>query len=132
MSLTFFQMGYVSSNAFVETVSGWRFMYASSIPVSLIMGIGMWWLPPSPRWLLLCSIDGKDSVGVVRETALSCLCRLRGTSQNASKEIDAILADISSSGSEKEEGFRDIFEGKCLKALIIGVGLVFFQQACLF
>lgn len=121
-------MGYVSSNAFVETVSGWRFMYASSIPVSLIMGIGMWWLPPSPRWLLLCSTNGKDSVGVARETALSCLCRLRGTSQNASKEIDAIVADISTSGSDKEAGFRDIFEGKCLKALIIGVGLVFFQQ----
>ncbi|CAA6669581.1 unnamed protein product [Spirodela intermedia] len=110
-------LGYVTSNIYVEKVSGWRYMYASSAPIALIMGIGMWWLPPSPRWLLLCAIQGKGNTTVGRPHDASSY-----------EEIDGILAELSYTGDEKEAGFREIFQGKCLKALIIGVGLVFFQQ----
>lgn len=124
------QLGYVASSIYVDKVSGWRYMYASSAPFSLIMGIGMWWLPPSPRWLLLCAIQGKGNTDGAKENAVCCLCRLRGRPLDASsyEEIDGILTELSYSGHEKEGGFREIFQGKCLKALIIGVGLVFFQQ----
>uniref|UniRef100_A0A1D1XF89 D-xylose-proton symporter-like 2 n=1 Tax=Anthurium amnicola TaxID=1678845 RepID=A0A1D1XF89_9ARAE len=123
-------LGYISSNLYVDMVAGWRYMYASSAPISLIMGIGMWWLPSSPRWLLLCAIQGKGSMGVIKENAICCLCRLKGqpVGNSSAEEIDEILVELSYSGQEKETTFREIFQGKCLKALIIGVGVVFFQQ----
>ncbi|PRQ23905.1 putative major facilitator, sugar transporter, major facilitator superfamily [Rosa chinensis] len=36
-----------------DVFGGWRYMYGPSIPLVVIMGIGMWWLPESPRWILL-------------------------------------------------------------------------------
>ncbi|KAK9144202.1 hypothetical protein Sjap_004105 [Stephania japonica] len=96
-------LGYIVGSLEIDISGGWRYMYATSAPIALIMGIGMWWLPPSPRWLLLCAIQGKGSLQDARETAINCLCVLRGAA-------------------------IDVFRGKCLKALIIGAGLVLFQQ----
>lgn len=105
-------------------------MYATCAPICLVMGIGMWWLPPSPRWLLLCAIQGKGSVQDARELSINCLCRLRGSAfdSSASEQVDLILNDLSHANHEKQSTFREIFQGKCLKALKIGAGLVFFQQ----
>lgn len=124
------QFGYIVGSLYVDVVFGWRYMYASSAPVALIMGIGMWWLPPSPRWLLLCAIQGKGSLPETREISVRCLCRLRGKAieSSASQQVDAILGELASGGKENEASFLEIFQGKCLKALIIGAGLVFFQQ----
>ncbi|CAL9125522.1 unnamed protein product [Musa textilis] len=123
-------LGYISGSIYVNLIGGWRYMYATSAPICLIMGIGMWWLPPSPRWLLLCTIQGKGSLPHVREVAITCLCRLRGVafSSSASEQVDLILDELSYVDQEKQAAFSEIFQGKCLKALIIGAGLVFFQQ----
>lgn len=120
----------MTGSLYVDVVAGWRYMYASSAPVSLIMGIGMWWLPPSPRWLLLCTIQGKGNLPEAKETAIRCLCRLRGQAveSSVSDQIDVMLDELVSSVEEKEASFFEVFQGKCLKALIIGAGLVFFQQ----
>ncbi|XP_038977833.1 D-xylose-proton symporter-like 2 [Phoenix dactylifera] len=122
--------GYIAGSLFVDLVAGWRYMYATSAPVSLIMGIGMWWLPPSPRWLLLCAIQGKRNMPEAKEFAVCCLCQLRGQAidSSASEQVDSILDELSYSDQEKQVTLSEIFQGKCLKALIIGAGLVFFQQ----
>jgi len=70
------QLGYIAGNLYVEVVSGWRYMYATSTPLCLIMGVGMCWLPSSPRWLLLCAIQGK---GNLPETWPSPLLRSHST-----------------------------------------------------
>nr|AFK44058.1 unknown [Lotus japonicus] len=41
--------GYGIGSLLVDTVAGWRYMYGVGSPVAIIMGIGMWWLPASPR-----------------------------------------------------------------------------------
>jgi len=69
-------LGYIAGNLYVEVVSGWRYMYATSTPLCLIMGVGMCWLPSSPRWLLLCAIQGK---GNLPETWPSPLLRSHST-----------------------------------------------------
>lgn len=122
--------GYISGSIFVDVVAGWRYMYATSAPVCLVMGVGIWWLPPSPRWLLLCTVQGKGNLPEAKEIAVHCLCRLRGQAvkDSASEQVDAILDELASDVEEKEASFLEIFQGKCLKALIIGAGLVFFQQ----
>lgn len=123
-------LGYISGSIYVDLIGGWRYMYATSAPICLIMGIGMWWLPPSPRWLLLCAIQGKGSLPHAKEVAITCLCHLRGVafSSSASEQVDLILDELSYVDQEKQAAFSEIFRGKCLKALIIGAGLVFFQQ----
>uniref|UniRef100_A0A0E0BE92 Major facilitator superfamily (MFS) profile domain-containing protein n=1 Tax=Oryza glumipatula TaxID=40148 RepID=A0A0E0BE92_9ORYZ len=123
-------LGYIAGSLFVEVVSGWRYMYATSTPLCLIMGIGMCWLPASPRWLLLCAIQGKRNIMESKENATRCLCRLRGQASPdlVLEQVDLILDELSYVDQERQAGFSEIFQGKCLKAMIIGCGLVFFQQ----
>ncbi|KAJ4957650.1 hypothetical protein NE237_024761 [Protea cynaroides] len=123
-------LGYGIGSLEIDIVAGWRIMYGTSIPLSLIMGIGVWWLPPSPRWLLLCAIQGKGNMQDLKEKAIHCLCRLRGPfiGDSAPEQVNEILAEISYGEQEKEATLGEIFTGKCLKALFIGGGLVLFQQ----
>ncbi|KAG4973578.1 hypothetical protein AAZX31_11G090400 [Glycine max] len=122
--------GYGIGSLFVETVSGWRYMYGVSSPVAIIMGVGMWWLPASPRWLLLRAIQGKGDVQNSKDIAIRSLCQLRGQAfyDSVPRQVDEILAELSYLGEEKEATFGELFQGKCLKALWIGSGLVLFQQ----
>ncbi|GMP25215.1 hypothetical protein CsSME_00002187 [Camellia sinensis var. sinensis] len=99
--------GYTIGSFLVDTVAGWRYMYGVGSPLAVVMGIGMWWLPASPRWLLLCAIQGKGNMQDLRQTAISCLCRLRGEAMGEDSVTE---------------------QGKCSKALLIGTGLVLFQQ----
>lgn len=126
----FVQGGYGIGSLAVNTLSGWRYMYATSVPLAVIMGIGMWWLPASPRWLLLRVIQGKGNVENQKEAAINSLCRLRGPAfaDSAAEQVNEILAELSFVGEDKEATFGELFQGKCKKALIIGGGLVLFQQ----
>ncbi|PIA58810.1 hypothetical protein AQUCO_00500626v1 [Aquilegia coerulea] len=123
-------LGYAVGSLEIGIVAGWRYMFATSVPISLIMGVGMWWLPPSPRWLLLCAVQKNENIQGTRETAIHCLCRLRGEAigESAAEQVDEILADLSYSDEGKEASIWEVFQGKCLKALMIGGGLVLFQQ----
>lgn len=124
------QGGYGVGSLLVDVVAGWRYMYAASTPLAVIMGIGMWWLPASPRWLLLRAIQGKGNQQELKETAINCLCRLRGPviGDSAPEQVAEMLTELSYVGEEKEATLGELFQGKCMKALIIGGGLVLFQQ----
>lgn len=105
-------------------------MYATSIPLPIIMGIGMFWLPASPRWLLLRSLQGSGNVESLQEAAIKSLRRLRGpvVVDTAAEQVNEILADLSFVVEDKETTIGEVFQGKCLKALIIAGGLVVLQQ----
>lgn len=53
-------------------------MYGFGTPVALLMGLGMWSLPPSPRWLLLGAVQGKGALQEYKEKAMLALSKLRG------------------------------------------------------
>ncbi|XP_004307871.1 PREDICTED: D-xylose-proton symporter-like 2 isoform X1 [Fragaria vesca subsp. vesca] len=122
--------GYGIGSLLVSIVGGWRYMYGASVPLAVIMGIGMWWLPESPRWILLRAIQGKGNMNDLKQNAISCLFRLRGTiiGDSAPALVDEMLDELSYVGEEKEATFLEMFHGKCKKALVIGAGLVLFQQ----
>ncbi|KAI4295298.1 hypothetical protein L6164_035359 [Bauhinia variegata] len=122
--------GYGIGSLVVDTLAGWRYMYGASTPISIIMGIGMWWLPASPRWILLRAIQGKGDIQNLKDTAIHCLCRIRGPAigDSALEQVDEILAELSYVGEEKKVTIGEMFRGKCGKALLIGCGLVLFQQ----
>ncbi|KAF4393347.1 hypothetical protein F8388_023151 [Cannabis sativa] len=122
--------GYGIGSLNVDVFSGWRYIYSASIPLAIVMGIGMCWLSESPRWILLRAIQGKGNMQDLKENAILCLRRLRGPVYQdcAPAEVDEMLAELSFVGEEKEGSISELFRGKCLKALIIGTGLVLFQQ----
>ncbi|KAJ9555772.1 hypothetical protein OSB04_010386 [Centaurea solstitialis] len=123
-------LGYLIGSLLVDVNAGWRYMYGSAFPFAVVMGIGMWWLPASPRWILLKAIQGKGDLQDLREYAIHCLRRLRGEaiSNSAPQEVQEILVELSYISEENEATLGEMFQGKCLKALIVGGGLVLFQQ----
>lgn len=126
-------LGYLVGSIQINAVGGWRFMYGFSVPIAVLMGIGMWNLPPSPRWLLLSAIQGRGSLEEYKEKAVYSLAKLRGrpAGDKASEvEIEDTLVSLKAAYSEQEpEGsVLEVFEGASLKAFIIGGGLVLFQQ----
>ncbi|XP_021725807.1 D-xylose-proton symporter-like 2 [Chenopodium quinoa] len=123
-------LGYLIGSLLVDVIAGWRYMYGLSSPISVIMEIGMWWLPDSPRWLLFCAIQGKGNMQDLKENAIHCMCRLRGpaVSATAAQQVDDIMDELSLSGELNDISTIEMFRGKYLKALFIGCGLVLFQQ----
>ncbi|KAH9701391.1 D-xylose-proton symporter-like 3 [Citrus sinensis] len=126
-------LGYFVGSFQINAVGGWRYMYGLSAPLALLMGIGMWSLPPSPRWLLLRAVQGKGSLQEYKEQAISALGKLRGRPPGdklSERQIQDTLVSLKSSYTdEKSEGsFLEVFQGPNLKAFIIGGGLVLFQQ----
>ncbi|KAI5075409.1 hypothetical protein GOP47_0009485 [Adiantum capillus-veneris] len=123
--------GYLIGNLEIGAVGGWRIMYGFAAPVALTMGLGMWWLPPSPRWLLLSAVQGKETLQAAKRNAAQALSRLRkGKVSNEALEVqvEKTLESIQSSNVKEEPKFSEVFEGTSLKALKVGAGLVFFQQ----
>ncbi|CAA7406352.1 unnamed protein product [Spirodela intermedia] len=126
-------LGYLVGSVQIDAVGGWRYMYGLSAPVAALMGIGMWSLPPSPRWLLLRGVQGIGSMEEYKEKALNALARLTGRSASdklSEIQIEDTLVSLKSAYSEQEQegSFLEVFEGASLKAFIIGGGLVLFQQ----
>lgn len=108
-------------------------MYGFSVPIAFLMGIGMWNLPPSPRWLLLKAVQGKGSLEEYKEKAAYSLGKLRGRPAGhklSERQIEDTLVSLETAYNEQEsEGsFWEVFEGASLKAFLIGGGLVLFQQ----
>ncbi|CAL1402010.1 unnamed protein product [Linum trigynum] len=126
-------LGYFVGSFQINAVGGWRYMFGLSAPVALLMGIGMWSLPSSPRWLLLRAVQGKAPLQECKEKAILALSKLRGRplgDKFSEKEIERNLSSLKSSyaDEESEGSFLEVFQGSSLKAFIIGGGLVLFQQ----
>lgn len=126
-------LGYLVGSFEINAIGGWRIMYGFSVPIAFLMGLGMWSLPPSPRWLLLRAVQGKGSLEEYKQQAVYALGKIRGRpvgDKVSERQIEDTLISLKSAYNEQEsEGsFWEVFEGASLKAFIIGGGLVFFQQ----
>ncbi|KAG6557584.1 hypothetical protein Mapa_000860 [Marchantia paleacea] len=126
-------LGYLVGSLEISTVGGWRVMFGAAVPMAALMGLGVFWLPPSPRWLLLRAVQGKTNLADAKSQALNALSRLRGV-KRGQDGIDAELAETLTSvengaGGSEETTFGELFQGNLnQKALLIGGGLVFLQQ----
>lgn len=92
----------------------WRWMFASAVLPALVLVIGMYFLPESPRWLARNGF---------RERALENFHRLgRGD------EAEAELAEVESTLREEQEGLGILLRPGFRVAVLVGVGLAIFQQ----
>ncbi|KAB1225880.1 D-xylose-proton symporter-like 3, chloroplastic [Morella rubra] len=126
-------LGYFVGSFQIDVVGGWRYMFGVSAPVALIMGLGMWSLPPSPRWLLLRAVQGKGLLEDYKDKAILALSKLRGRPPGdklSVRQIEENIASLKSAYADQdsEGSFLEVFQGPSLKAFIIGGGLVLFQQ----
>ncbi|KAM7522159.1 hypothetical protein LguiA_012061 [Lonicera macranthoides] len=126
-------LGYFVGSFQIDAVGGWRYMFGFSAPIALAMGLGVWSLPPSPRWLLLRAVQGKGPLQEYKEKAVFALSKLRGRPAGdkvSEKQIEDTLVSLKSTytDQESEGSIWEVFQGSSLKAFIIGGGLVLFQQ----
>ncbi|HUI43243.1 MAG TPA: sugar porter family MFS transporter [Terriglobia bacterium] len=107
---------YVVDYTFAERTGGWRWMLGLAVVPGLILGLGMLFLPETPRWL---AERGRTDV------AARVLQRIRGTNQVQAEmqEIQTILQQ-----SEERGRWSDLLSQSARPALVIGIGLAIFQQ----
>ena len=100
-------------------IEGWRYMFGVALIPALILGIGMFGLPESPRWLF--------NVGQV-EKARAVLGRSR-SQEEVELEFQE-MEEIKRAEEEQEEqvGYAELLSPYVRPALIIGLGLAIFQQ----
>lgn len=105
---------YLINAVFANVGSGWRYMLGFAVVPATVLFIGMFFLPESPRWLLKV---GRE------EEAILILRRLRGE-----EDIDWEINQINNANKQDRGGLKDLFSQWMKPALVIGVGLAFFQQ----
>ncbi|NWU29760.1 GTR12 protein, partial [Dyaphorophyia castanea] len=108
---------YISNYAFASVSHGWKYMFGLVIPLGALQAIAMYFLPPSPRFLVMKNND---------EAAKKVLERLRETS-DATKELTVIKSSLK---DEHQYSFSDLFRSKnnMRARMLVGLTLVFFVQ----
>ncbi|XP_039916155.1 solute carrier family 2, facilitated glucose transporter member 12 [Hirundo rustica] len=108
---------YISNYAFASISHGWKYMFGLVIPLGALQAIAMYFLPPSPRFLVMKNND---------EAARKVLERLREAS-DATKELTVIKSSLK---DEHQYSFLDLFRSKnnMRARMLVGLTLVFFVQ----
>lgn len=112
-------LAYLVNYLFINVTEGWRYMFGLSAIPAAIQGVGMFFLPKSPRFLAL---TGKDA------EAEEVLLKLRdGRKMQVHRELEKIKSSLSNEKEHSGLGLlssSDNMRGR----MFIGAGLVFFQQ----
>lgn len=107
-------VSYLVDFAFAPS-GGWRWMLGLAVVPSIVLGVGMYFMPYSPRWLLSKGFSDR---------AKAVLEKIRGTTL-----VGDEIAEIKSSlAAERESRWSDLLDPAIRRALIIGIGLAIFQQ----
>jgi MFS transporter, SP family, galactose:H+ symporter len=97
-----------------SATGNWPAMVALGAVPAVLLGVGILFLPESPRWLVLN--EKETEAGEV-------LKHIRGT-PDVSAEVD----EIKSALSEEAGDWREFFSPAMRGALVVGIGLGMFQQ----
>lgn len=108
-------LSYCINYIFANTHGSWRWMFAIGIIPAILLGIGMIFLPESPRWLVM-----NNRIDQARKT----LQYLR-----AKKSVDHEIEEIKDSLQLKNAKVRDLFAPWLRSVLFVGLFLGFLQQA---
>jgi MFS transporter, SP family, galactose:H+ symporter len=108
-------VAYLVDYAFAGS-GAWRWMLGLAVIPGAMLGLGMLFLPETPRWL---AKTGK------MDAARKVLTKIRGTQnvEGEMKEIEATLAK-----SDSDASWLDLLKPNVRAGMIIGIGLAFFQQ----
>jgi len=108
-------VAYMVDYAFAA-IQGWRWMFGLAIVPAVVFGLGMLFLPESPRWL---ATRGQ------LDNARATLMRIR-SAPDVSAELHEIEQSLTHAGQRGK--LSDLFAPAVRPALIVGIGLAVFQQ----
>lgn len=109
----------VSVAYLLGTVLTWRTLALLGIAPCILQLVGLLFIPESPRWLAKTEHDIEF---------VSALQRLRGKDSDISAEAEEIQEFTKVLQSLPRGRILDLFQKRYLRAVIIGVGLMAFQQ----
>jgi sugar porter (SP) family MFS transporter len=106
---------YLVNAVFAADAEGWRPMFMLGALPGVLLGVGMLFMPESPRWYL-----SRGQLGSVRR-----MLRRLGYG-----DVDGEIAALQSvpRDDSSEAGWKELTEPWLRPAMIIGVALIFFQQ----
>ncbi|WP_034640102.1 sugar porter family MFS transporter [Desulfovibrio inopinatus] len=108
-------VSYLIDHYFATWDGGWRYMFLAGLFPALVLGIGMLFLPRTPRWLASKQYESE---------AQRVLGRI--DPHHAEEEYRRIKRSLK---VEKSGSFSDLFAPAVRPALLIGVGIMVVQQA---
>ncbi|XP_015674219.1 solute carrier family 2, facilitated glucose transporter member 12 [Protobothrops mucrosquamatus] len=117
MIVTGILCAYISNYAFANVSQGWKYMFGLVIPLGVLQIVALYFLLPSPRFLVMKGFD---------EAASKVLGKLRATS-DTTEELTMIKSSLK---DEHQYHFLDLFHSKdnMRTRIMIGITLVFFVQ----
>jgi SP family galactose:H+ symporter-like MFS transporter len=92
----------------------WRWMFGLAVVPAMILGVGMFFMPESARWLVSRGKQGQ---------ARAVLERIRATPQ-----VDDELREIQESERFQASDWSELRKPGLRPALVVGIGLAIFQQ----
>mmetsp|Transcript_34769 Transcript_34769/g.66777 ORF Transcript_34769/g.66777 Transcript_34769/m.66777 type:complete len:496 (-) Transcript_34769:332-1819(-) len=105
--------------------AAFRGIWAVPLLIGTGIFVGMFSMPPSPRWLLLQASRQLASANKYRDQAVKALQRFRRGASDA--QIEAEVAEIEQSlGTDFETSWKDLLDAR--RALVAGLGLISLQQ----
>ncbi len=93
----------------------WRWMLGLAVIPAVILGVGMWFLPDSPRWLV------KENRNDEARTVL-------GRVRNDEDEINREMKSMEEAEQREDAGWGELFKPWVRPMLILGIGLAMGQQ----
>jgi SP family galactose:H+ symporter-like MFS transporter len=103
-------------NAATAPFEGWRWALGIALVPSVILGVGMLFLPESPRWLM--------TQGAV-DRARAVLGRLR----TEDRQVDWEIEEIQQAQREEEPGWKEVLAPAVWPLVLVGLLFNFFGQA---
>lgn len=106
-------------NFFGQVSHIWRYMIGFGIIPSILLFVGMYFVPESPRWLVM-----KNKIS----DAMTTLQIIRPTRENCSTEIMQIKSALNQEKEIKQATFKDLGIPWIRRLVLIGIGLGVMQQ----
>ncbi|CAL9196154.1 sugar transporter ERD6-like 16 [Musa acuminata AAA Group] len=103
----------------IGTLVNWRTLVLVGFLPCLLLLLGLVFVPESPRWLA--------KVGNQKEFT-AALQKLRGEDADITQEAEEIQEYIEDLQTLPKAGIQDLFQSIYIRSVIVGVGLMVFQQ----
>jgi SP family galactose:H+ symporter-like MFS transporter len=98
----------------LSDAAAWRWMFGLAVVPALILLVGLFFVPESPRWFM---------TRFSRDRAREVLRKVRN-----SRDVEAELDEIEGSLGQQEGTWHELWGAELRLPLVIGIGLAAFQQ----